>query len=322
MAGSRTSGPSTAAIEVVGGDYEHVLGLAGTVDDVHIAYRSHGLNEVFERMIAERAFEVCEFSLSNYLMLKDRGADWLVAIPVFPYRAFRHSTIYVRRDSPLRTFADIAGKKIAVPDYSMTAAVWTRGILKERYNVDWASMQWISGRKQRFEPPSGVPLTFSDESLEEALIQGHVDALLTTSTLDEAKDVGERKLRPLLSNAREVERNYFAETGTYPINHTVVIREDALKRLPQLPRLLFDVYSAAKQKAYRRRLGATFLPWGQSLWNELLPMFNGDPLPYGLTELNRRVIETLGGYLLEQRLVSKMPALNGLFVAADSRSQI
>lgn len=319
MAEPKTSRLPNTSIEIVGGDYEHVLGLAGDFGDTHITYRSHGLNEIFELMIAERAFEVCEFSLSNYLMLKDRGADWLMAIPVFPYRAFRHSTIYVRHDSPLRTFADLVGKAIAVPDYSMTAAVWTRGILKDQYGVDWSSMRWISGRKQRFEPPSNVDLTFIDEPLEDALINRHIDALLTTSTLDEAKSATEQKLRPLLNDARNVERSYFAETGIYPINHTVVVREDAVARLPQLPRLLFDIYSEAKHDAYRRRLGATLLPWGQSLWNELFAGFGGDPLPYGLTTLNRHVVETLCKYLVDQGLISERPALDELFVKGSLR---
>ena len=80
------------AIEVTGGDYEHTLGLAGIRDGIDIRYATAPLREVFVRMLTERCYEACEFSLSNYLMLKDRGADWLQAIPVFPYRAFRHST--------------------------------------------------------------------------------------------------------------------------------------------------------------------------------------------------------------------------------------
>ena len=74
-------------------------------------------------------------------MLKDRGADWINAVPVFPYRAFRHSTLYVREDSPLRGPADLKGKLVGVPDFSMTAAVWTRGILGEQYGVKWTDMR-------------------------------------------------------------------------------------------------------------------------------------------------------------------------------------
>ena len=110
-----------------------------------LRYTTAPLRDVFFRMLTERSYEVCEFSLANYLMLKDRGADWLHAVPVFPYRAFRHSTLYVRKDSPLREPADLRGKRIGVPDFSMTAAVWTRGILPTNtvcngriYSGSWA----------------------------------------------------------------------------------------------------------------------------------------------------------------------------------------
>ena len=119
------------AIDVAGGDYEHTLGLAGIRDGIDIRYTTAPLRDVFLRMLTERCYEACEFSLSNYLMLRDRGADWLHAIPVFPYRAFRHSTLYVRKDSSLREPADLRGKRVGVPDFSMTAAVWTRGILAD-----------------------------------------------------------------------------------------------------------------------------------------------------------------------------------------------
>jgi 4,5-dihydroxyphthalate decarboxylase len=65
------------AIEVTGGDYEHTLGLAGIRDGIDIRYRTALLREVFVKMLNERCYEACEFSLSNYLMLKDRGVDWL-----------------------------------------------------------------------------------------------------------------------------------------------------------------------------------------------------------------------------------------------------
>lgn len=165
------------AIELTGGDYEHTLGLAGIRDGIDIRYTTAPLRDVFLRMLTERCYEACEFSLSNHLMLKDRGADWLHAIPVFPYRAFRHSTLYVRKDSPLREPADLRGKRVGVPDYSMTTAVWTRGILADQYGVHWQDLRWVVSGKQRFATLPGV-------TLEAA---GKMDALLTPQTADDRK---------------------------------------------------------------------------------------------------------------------------------------
>ncbi len=160
------------AIELTGGDYEHTLGLAGIRDGIDIRYATAPLRDVFLRMLTERCYEACEFSLSNYLMLKDRGADWLHAIPVFPYRAFRHSSLYVRKDSPLREPADLRGKRVGVPDFSMTAAVWTRGILADQYGVQWQELRWVVSGKQRFAALPGVTLEAVDGDLETLLAEG------------------------------------------------------------------------------------------------------------------------------------------------------
>ena len=89
-----------ASIILVGGDYEHVLELATADVDPAIVYNTGSPSRIFEEMLSNRTYEACEMSLSNYLMVKDRGANWLHAIPVFPNRAFRHGTVYVRADSP------------------------------------------------------------------------------------------------------------------------------------------------------------------------------------------------------------------------------
>jgi len=302
------------AIEVTGGDYEHTLGVAGVHDGIDIRYVTAALRDVFLRMLTERCYEACEFSLSNYLMLKDRGADWLHAIPVFPYRAFRHSTLYVRKHSPLSEPADLCGKRVGVPDFSMTAAVWTRGILADQYGVQWQDLQWVVSGKQRFTTLPGVTLEATNGDLEDLLIEGKIDALLTPQTADNRKPAGERKLRSLIADAQEAEETYLDTFGIYPINHVVVIRNDSLHRLPGLPRVLFNAYEQAKTRAYARQLGATLVPWGARHWKKMFDRFDGDPLPYGLNELNRKVVGTLARFLREQRLIERRPDLDPLFI--------
>lgn len=301
-------------IDLYGGDYEHVLGISGVREGIDLRYVERPLLEIFEGMLNERRYECCEFSLSNYIMLKDRAADWLHAIPVFPYRAFRHSTLYVRRDSPLEGPADLRGKRVGVPDYSMTAAVWTRGILKEQYGVDSADMRWIASGRQRFAALAGVPLEVVQSDLEEDLLAGRIDALLTPTPADEKKPAAERKLRSLIADVQKAEEDYVRDYGVYPINHVVVIRDDALKRLPKLPQALFSAFAEAKARAYKRRLGTTLMPWGMRHWNRVFDQFGGDPLPYGLNKVNRDVVGKLAGFLHEQKLVSKKPSVDELFI--------
>ena len=304
-------------IDIYGGDYEHVLGLSGIHEGIEIQYVIRPLLEIFEGMLNNRTYEACEFSLSNYIMLKDRKADWLQAIPVFPYRAFRHSTLYVRRDSPLQDPSQLRGKTVGVPDYSMTAAVWTRGILAEQYGAHWSEIKWLASGRQRFSVMPGVAVKVVDEDLEAALIEGRIDALLTPHTEDEVKPAGERQLRPLIADPQGAEEAYLESSGVYPINHVVVIREDTLKRLPNAPRALFDAYGQCKGAAYKRRLGTTLMPWGQRHWTKVFDQFGGDPLPYGLNAINRKVVNKLSGFLYDQKLIASAPDVDSLFVAAS-----
>jgi 4,5-dihydroxyphthalate decarboxylase len=288
--------------------------LAGIRDGIDIRYKTAPLRDVFLRMVTERCYEACEFSLSNFLMLKDRRADWLHAIPVFPYRAFRHSTLYVRKDSVLRQPADLRGKRVGVPDFSMTAAVWTRGILVDQYAVQWQDLRWVVSGKQRFATLPGVTLETVDGDLEAMLVEGKIDVLLTPQTADDRKPLGERKLRSLIADAQAAEEAYLHAFGIYPINHVVVIRSDTLQRLPGLPRVLFEAYEQAKARAYARQLGATLMPWGARHWKKTFDQFAGDPLPYGLNDINRKVVGTLARFMHEQKLIERQPELDSLFI--------
>ncbi len=107
----------------------------------------------------------------------------------------------------------------------------------------------------------------------------------------------------MIPEVEKVEREYFASTGIYPINHVVVVRRDVLNRLPDLPRALFEAYCEAKQRAYDRRLGATLAPWASSHWRDVFDLFGDDPLTYGLVEKNKGTLRTFSRYLREQGLI-------------------
>ena len=305
----------TRSIEVYGADHEHTLDLFPAGDDPPLIYKTASMMTVFARMLGERAYEVCEFSLANYIMLKDRGADWLHAIPVFPYRAFRHATLYVRKDSPLSGPIDLRGKRVAVPDFSMTAAVWTRGILAEQYDVDWQDIAWVTTRRQRFETLQGVELEKVDADLEALFLAGEVDAILSPDLVDARRPASERQSRSLIADVQQAEEDYVTRFGVYPINHVIVIRSDILAFRRDLPKVLFEAYSAAKQRAYARRLGTTLMPWGARHWAKVFDMFDGDPLPYGLTPTNLDVVSRLAGFLHDQRLIEMQPSIPDLFLS-------
>ena len=307
---------SSAHITVYGGDYEHTLELGGVHEDVNVAYERTPVRRVFEEMLETRRFEACEFSLANYITLRGNGEDWLKAVPVFPYRAFRHDMAVTRRESPIETLDQLAGKRVAVEDYSMTAAVWFRGLLHDECGIDARDIAWVTRSKQRFAFPASARVEKTDTDLEDLVTTGAVDAMLGFTFRDSALPANERRLRTVLKEPHAAAAEYYARTGIYPIMHTAVIRSDVHERMPRLPDALFAAYTNAKDAAYRRQLGATLLPWGKQHWAREFELFGGDPLPYGLTAANTMVVEKLTTYLQQQGFTDRVPAVEELFVLA------
>ena len=60
----------------------------------------------------------------------------MVALPVFPSRVFRHGFITVNRKA-VKTPKDLEGKRIGVPLYTQTAALFVRGLLKDEGAPCW-----------------------------------------------------------------------------------------------------------------------------------------------------------------------------------------
>jgi 4,5-dihydroxyphthalate decarboxylase len=265
-------------------------------------------------MLETRRFEVCEFSLANYITLRAAGEHWLSALPVFPFRAFRHSLAVTRRESSLTSLDQLAGARVGVEDYSMTAAVWFRGLLEDEYGVDHRAVTWVTHSQQRFAIPRGARVDYVDADLEELLCSGAIDAMLGFSLKDACLPPRQRRLRPVLTEPQAVEQAYYERTSIYPINHCVVIRRDVLDATPILARTVYDAYAAAKARAYQRQLGSTLMPWGKMHWARTFELFAGDPLPYGLTPVNRLVVGRLAHYLQGQGFIESIPGADSLFV--------
>lgn len=298
-------------MKVMGGDYEHTSGL-GSAAHSGVVYEPRSLAECFGTVLSRKPFEASEFSLANYIIYKSTGDDWLSAVPVFPSRLFRHSDVLVRDESNITSFDQLAGKTIGVMDYSQTAAVWLRGILNDEYGVSWRDVAWVSSRVQRFATPAGVNIRTTETGIEKLLVAGEIDAamLFSPTAFDNRNEDG--GVRTLLPDAREVEREYYRRTQIFPIMHTVVINKTAEARELAAPRRIFDAYSHARKSAVRRKLGPSFLSWVDD-WSDVAKDYDGNSHPYGLTPANRRVIETLVGYLNEQGFIPSKPAVNALF---------
>lgn len=300
-------------LDILGADYEFTLQVDGTWNGVDCRYVPSELLTIYAKILNGEPFEASEFSLANFTMMRDRGIANMVAIPVFVNRAFRHGIMWVRKDSDLTEPAQIKGKRVGVQDYSMTAAVWLRGTLIDQYDVHWADLDWYANRKQRFPAPDRAGLTLGDDDCEQMLLDGKLDVYIAPRTKDGTKPLEERQLRPLLPDAEAVERQYYLDTGIYPINHCMVIHRDVYDAVPGVARAIFDAYCHSKQIALKRKVGSTFVPWGAQFWAETMSVFGGDPFPFGLNESNHKNVGTLVGYLHEQGLIADLPEVDDLF---------
>lgn len=298
---------------VYGGDYEHTLEVSASPYGVKLDYQITSRPELFTKVLKRQAFDACEFSLSNYIMLRDRGADWLTAVPVFPNRAFRHGTIAVARDSSIRCFNDLVGCRVGISDYTMTGGVWCRGIMLEQYGVHWSSMEWLSGETPRFPAPAAAHVTPSPLDLEEALASGAIDALFLPRNKDALLPAEQRRFRPLLPDWRAAEAEYYRSTQIYPISHVIVMPRESVAQHPRLPDALFTAYNHSMRRAKQRRLATSFLPWGAAVWDDVMQTFGSDPVPYGLTATNLKIVDKLQEYLLEQQLIARRLATDELF---------
>jgi 4,5-dihydroxyphthalate decarboxylase len=306
-------------------DYDRTAALADgrvRIDGVDLTYLTLRVEETFLRMIAHGEFDVAEMSLSSYTMSKFRD-DALIAIPVFPSRVFRHASIYVTERSGIREPKDLIGKRVGVPEYQMTAAVWIRGILADEHGVPASSVTYFTGGEEepgrtekpglRLPPEIKVRPIPRDRTLTEMLETGELDAMYTAQA---PSSCGNGAVRRLFADYIAAERAYYERTRLFPIMHTVVLRRELYERHRWLAVEVYKAFVRAQAVAYAnlRHTGVTktMLPWLSSYGEATRDLMGEDFWPYGL-EKNEKTLETFLRYHNEQGLSPRKLAARDLF---------
>jgi 4,5-dihydroxyphthalate decarboxylase len=277
-------------------------------------------HEVWTRMLNRYEFDASELSLSSYLIARTMGKP-LIALPIFPARAFRHSCIFVNARSGIRKPRDLVGKKVALAEFQQTATVWVRGTLQHEYGVDLEKIHWFTWSKTRMEIE--MPLRYDvtqippGQAPDEMLARGELDAMICANLFPSMLN-GRPEIRRLFENYPEVEAAYFKKTGIFPIMHTVAMRAELWKESPGIAVSLFEAFQKAKAEAYARLNDLSpyriSLVWFREPVKQQKEILGDDPWPYGLAQ-NRHVVETLMGYLYEQGLAPRKLAIEELFAA-------
>jgi 4,5-dihydroxyphthalate decarboxylase len=280
---------------------------------------------IFDRMAAGLEFDAAEFSSSEYVSRFVAGQCPFVAIPVFASRVFRHSFIFVNKKH-IKSPKDIEGKRIGVPVYTMTAAIFIRGLLSDEHGIDFSKNEWVEGDINSAKPhgnPTILPTAKkmaisankSGKSLSKMLEDGELQAIIGTG-VPEAFGRNPDIVR-LYPDYRTAEMEYYKRTKIFPIMHTVVIRRDVHEEHPFVASELYSAFDRAKNLAlkkmnYRGTL-RYMLPWMTAELDDINAVFGGDPWPYGV-EANRPTLSALVRYLEEQGVIAKAPRVDDLFV--------
>jgi 4,5-dihydroxyphthalate decarboxylase len=271
--------------------------------------------ERHQRMIRHEEFDVCELSLSSFLMARDRGQTF-VGIPVFPYRMFRHS--YLWCGNAIRSVGELDGRRIGVGMYQITTAVWLRGHLQHDYGLAPGKLRWVTAMPELvpFTPPPGVEIEVAgagNEDLEEKLLAGKLDAYVGVEGIPPgyANDARVHRLF-----GRSDEQEYFRRTGVFPIMHVIAFRQAVVDAAPWAAVSLLQAFRAAKAWArdYNRFPRVASLAWTMSYQEDEQRLLGSDPYPYDLPR-NRVALETGIAYSLEQGLITRAPAVEELFVS-------
>jgi 4,5-dihydroxyphthalate decarboxylase len=270
------------------------------------------------RFLRNREFEIAELSSSSYLLARDTGLAF-DAIPVFPHRRFRHGFIFVNTHKGIAGPRDLIGRRIGVKSYQVSAIVWMRGILEHEYGVPHRSIEWFSEIDEdiEFEPPAGLRLTRlpDDKSVEAMLVAGELDAVLHPDLIAPLLAKNPNVAR-LFADHKAEEIAYFRKTGIFPIMHVVGLRRDIVERHPWVPINLYKAFERAKTAGMKRMINPRIAPlaWYREAWEEQEAILGSDPWQYGLSEQNRKTLETLVSYSHEQGLIKRLPALDALFL--------
>jgi 4,5-dihydroxyphthalate decarboxylase len=267
------------------------------------------LVKAFRRMVRGLEFDICEMAMTTYLCARAHGKAF-TAIPVFPMRAFHHGAIVYNPNAGIRTPKDLEGRKVGVNrGYTVTTGLWARSILQHEYGVDLSRVTWVlSGDEHvaEYRPPANVVPIEPGKTIEGMLLAGEIVAAIGV-------DVESPDVKPLIPDAREAGFDALRQRGHYPINHTVVVRNDRLDAHPDLAPDLFQAFAEAK-RIYLQGLreGRIDAPSPTDQVFRRVMDITGDPLPYGI-DANRQALEAIVQHSVEQGILSRAVAVEELF---------
>jgi len=289
-------------------------------------------SEMFWRQLRFADFDASEMSVSSLMMARAAGDERWVGLPVFTTRKFFHTEILVRRDSGIEKPADLKGRRVGVPEYQQTAALWTRGVLQHEFGVPATEMEFWMERVPShshagalaFKPPPGVTIRQipAEKSIGSMMLSGEIEAvihyivnknLVDRSTVDLNNHPDVKSLFP--DPAAEGVR-FYRKTNIYPINHGMVVRRALAEQHPWLVLNLLKAFEAANEIANQQRMEhVDYHAVAGLIPPEAAKALRQPVVRHGI-KANRRTLETAATYSMEQGLTPRLMKLDEIFAAS------
>jgi 4,5-dihydroxyphthalate decarboxylase len=308
-------------------DYDHFrdfrLGLV-RAEGVDATWLTLGHHEIFSRFTFNREWDVSELSFAKFSAQVTRADSDIIALPVFASRLFRFASFYVNKKAGIKSVADLKGKRVGVPEWAHTAAVWMRGWLMHEGGVPLSDIEWVqagtneAGRIEKVELtlPNGVTLRREPEkTLSGMIASGDLDCVIIARPPDCFRQ-GHSDVIRLFPDFEETERRYYADTRVYPIMHVIALRKALLADDPWIARNLLNAFEESKRRSIERLLDPAVsrypIPWLTNYARRTSEAFGGDPFPYGI-EANRSTLELFLRYCHEQGIAHRLARPEEIF---------
>lgn len=293
-------------LSVAMGDYDRTRALLDgriQIDGVDPVYMTLTPEEMFFRAMRSQDFDITELSFSSYLVKHSRGDCPYIAVPVFLSRAFRHTSIYVRKDRIKRP-EDLKGCRIGIPEYQLTALVWARAILQDEYGVHPSDVTWVRGgidtpgrpEKIKLQLPPDVRVEPAPEgrTISDMLDRGEIDGFIAPRPPG-ATALRNENIAWLFDDPTAEAKDYFRRTGVFPIMHVVGVRKTLAQAHPWLPGAVFKAFNQSKAHALEQLSDTSAtkvtMPFVEEMLKGARETLGEDYWSYGV-QANRRTLET------------------------------
>jgi 4,5-dihydroxyphthalate decarboxylase len=297
---------SKLSLSIAVGPYDRMQPLVD--GDVHLdgvdpIFMALEPEEIFFRAFRGAQFDICELSLSSFTVQTAAGKNPYVGVPVFPSRAFRHTSICIRTDRGIKTPADLKGRRIGLPEYQLTACVWARALLQDEYGVKPSDITWVRGGIEQAGRPEKIDLNLPPDiriesapegaTLSAMLERGEIDGLIAPR-IPSCVDRGAPNVDWLFADPTREASEFYRRTKIFPIMHLLGVRRTLAEQHPWLPAAALKAFEQSKAIALARLRDTSAtkvtLPFVEEQMRAARALMGEDYWPYGF-DANKAVLE-------------------------------